>query len=62
MIYYGLSPQLHLGAGDLNSCPLLVQKVTYPPPFLDSFHCFLLVPDFLLFTLLYLFHGNIQFL
>lgn len=40
MIYYGLSPQLHLGAGDLNSCPPHVQKVTYPPPSLESLRCF----------------------
>lgn len=44
MIYYGLSPQLHLGAGDLNSCALLVQEVTCSPPFLDPFHCFFAGP------------------
>lgn len=31
IIYYGLSTQLYVGAGDLNSCPQLVQQATCLP-------------------------------
>lgn len=62
MIYCGLSPQLHSGAGYLNSCPPRVQKITYPPHLWSPFIALVLVPDFRLFTLVYLFQGNIQFL